>query len=198
MKKKYIFTLIIIILFFISFIFFSGCIENNDNEKDNDYTGPLINCSFLDISLKTSDLTPSYKSVNQNYNHNITIEEYGPLKDMMIYESYTESFDDLESDEEFTQVFLRLKNLDKCEEAYTKFISYLNKYIVGETIDTNLMGDESFLGENISLYDENSSIHYYALTFRIQDVIVIVSGFFDSVEEINTYSLKVEENINNL
>ena len=60
------------------------------------------------------------------------------------------------------------------------------------------MGDESFLGENISLYDENSSIHFYVLTFRIQDVIVVISGFFDSVDKIKTFSLKVEENINNL
>lgn len=198
MKKNEVFTLIVIILFFISFIFFSGCIGNNDNEKDNGYTGPLINGSFLDISLKISDLNQGYKSVNQNYNPNITIEKYGPLKDMMIYESYSESFDDLESDKEFTQVFLRLKNLDKCKEAYQKFISYLNEYIVGEILDINKMGDESFLGENISLYNKNSSIHYYALAFRIQDVIVVVSGFFDSVDEIKTYSLKVEENITNL
>lgn len=198
MKKKEIFTLIVLILFFISYVFFSGCIENNDNEKDNGYTGPLINGSFLDISLKISDLKPGYESINQNYNANITLEEYGPLKDMMIYESYTESFDDLESDKAFTQFFLRLKNLDKCQEAYTKFISYLNEYIVDETIDINKLGDESFLGENISLYNKNSFIHYYALAFRMQDVIVVVSGFFDSVDEIKTYSLKVEDSITNL
>jgi hypothetical protein len=198
MKKKEIFTLIVIILFFISYVFFSGCIENNDNKKNNGYTGPLINGSFLDISLKINDLKTDYESINQNYNANITLEEYGPLKDMRIYESYTESFDDLDSDKEFTQVFLRLKNLDKCQEAYTKFISYLNEYIVDKTIDMDKLGDESFLGENISLYNKTSSIHYYALVFRIQDVIVIVSGFFDSVDEIKTYSLKVEENITNL
>ncbi len=184
MKKKLIGTGITLVFLAISL---SGCTEELTEKEYVTVDAPL---NTLGLSLK--NMSKGFVKSGEVYNVTPYVVDEGILNNTKVLERYNATFKESEYNI-LDQALVRCESKDACITVYNRVKTGMSA--VYPEISGFIIGDESYVGGKTVAY-LGTNYSSYILTFRIADVLVLLSGVTPGQIDFREYGYIIEDNIN--